>query len=134
MDPKLIYRFLDPFIIRIKNKNKTWLTHSPHHIRAYVHSRTYAPDGTPGHSFRPDCCAEFLVHGTWSSRNPQHALTSQFIKMPPMVYCDEVPTETSVLRAQVAVALSHHGNNDDYKDCGVGSIFSSSLEHLTEKK
>lgn len=30
------YRFLDPFIIRIKKE--TWLTHSPHDIRAYVHS------------------------------------------------------------------------------------------------
>ena len=34
----------------------------------------------------------------------------------------------------MAAALDHYGNNDDYKDCGVGEIFLSLLEHLTEKK
>lgn len=34
----------------------------------------------------------------------------------------------------MAAALDHHGNNDDYKDCGVGEIFLSLLEYLTEKK
>lgn len=34
----------------------------------------------------------------------------------------------------MAAALDHYGNNDDYKDCGMGEIFLSLLEHLTEKK
>lgn len=84
--------------------------------------------------FRLDCYTKLLVHGTWSSRNLRHALTSKLIKMPPVGYCDEVPIEANVLRAQAAVALRHHENNDDYGDCGVGSIFLSSPEHLTEKK
>lgn len=76
--------------------------------------------------------AELLANGKWGSRNPWHPVASQSIKLSPVVYCDKVPTEASVL-AQVAAALDHYGGDDVYKDCGVGWIVLRALE-LQERK
>lgn len=64
--------------------------------------------------------AELPACGTWDASNPQHSGVVTMLS--PAMGFDVMPTEDSVLGAQMTTTPDHHISDYHGKDCGVGWI------------